>query len=447
MAIPSPAAASTRGPTFLPSLLFFVIGWAAFVAFCVLAWLFPGWLLAEGVDAPVRPLAGFLAVGALASMLFGVGYHVLPMLSGLPLWSRRLPWIHLTLHAVGLSLLAMSAAGVDGIGLVPGAAAVIAGMALFGLNQQLTTGRLSLWVPSTITFTLAVFWLGVTAVLVALIHTGSVAAFARAEPAALMALVINLGVVGFLLMALLGLALQLFPMFGISSARAGILAWLGCVLLSVGLHLLAMGELAALTALRAPAIWAISAGVGAYLLELMRLAFTARRAPGWALGIPAAGLLLLIPVLWVVWVSLLAPDTVALAPKDGVRVTFLLMLLGPVAVTMLGYSLRLVPLLAWQIRYADRVGFEPVPAAEALLFRAVLPPFALALALGWGYLAAGLWLNEKTGITFAAASYLVAVFLWLVALAPALSAGLRRGRPSATPVSRELRWGNSTVSS
>lgn len=426
----SPVSAR-RGATFLPSLAFFTLGWMAFAAFCALVWWRPEWLLGAA-EAPVRSLAALLAVGWIASMIFGAGYHVMPMLSGMPLWSRRLPWVHLALHTGGALAVASALAGATPATLVPGGAAVLAGMLLFAFNQQLTAGRLSLWEPSTITFTLAVFWLGVTTVLVALVHTGAVASLARAEPDELTALVVNLGLGGFLLLALLGVALKLIPMFLVSPAHPGVLAWAGCLLVSAGLHALTLGELAGLPGWRAPAAWLIAAGVGAYLVELLQLAVAGRRRPGWDLTIAGVGLLLLAPVLW--WVlknlPLSADITPLVAPGDALRTTVLLTLLGPLTFTVVGLSARLVPLLAWQIRFADDVGFKPVPPAASLIWRTTLPPLALALALGWGYLAAGLAWQEKTGLIFAAASYLLAIALWLVALAPAIGAVVRGARPA-----------------
>jgi hypothetical protein len=427
-----------RGVTYLPSLIFLTWGWMAFVLFCALVWWRPEWLLNAPAETPVRPLAALLAVGWIASMIFGAGYHVMPMLSGLPLWSRRLPWVHVGLHTFGSLAVAAAVAGVAPGALVPGVTAVLVGMALFGFNQQLTAGRLSLWEPSTITFTLAVFWLGVTGVLVALIHTGSITAIARAEPAELTALVINLGVGGFLLLALLGVALKLIPMFLVSAVQPGLLAWVGCLLVSGGLHALAVGELAAIEAWRVPAAWLVAAGIGAYLLELLQVALAARRAPGWDLSIAGVGLLLLAPVWW--WMLKHLPGgenlLTTVAPAEALRALILLTLLGPLTFAVMGLSIRLVPLIAWQIRFADRVGYEPVPAADSLVWRATLPPLALALLLGWGYLAAGLWWHEKTGLIFAAASYLLAIGLWLIALAPAIWAVVRRR--SAAPAAARI---------
>jgi hypothetical protein len=51
--------------------------------------------------------------------------------------------------------------------------------------------------------------------------------------------------------------------------------------------------------------------------------------------------------------------------------------------------------------------------------RAALPPLILSAALGWGYLAAGLWQQEKAGLTLAAVCYLLAALFLIVALYPA----------------------------
>jgi hypothetical protein len=417
----------------VPALLFLLTGLFALATFGVLVWLHPEWILEASSRPETWAVFALLTLGWLGSMIFGLAYHVVPMLAGLPWWSRRLPWLHWGLHVVGLLWIGAFVVGWLPYGLAPGGIAVVAGIALFVLNQQITTGRLSLWEPANITCTPALFWLIVTAGLWAALQTGQAGRFTRVEPEVLAQLILHLGLVGVVVMGLLGAALKLIPMFLVSAARPGFLSWLGAITLSLGLYASAVAHLGALPALLPKANLGIAAGTTFYLLDIVRLAWGGRRAWGWDLALAGFGLVLLLA--WLGWN--LSGRSWGGLEVGSPWVSLVMGLLGPCTWVVLGLAARLVPLLGWTWVYAPQVGSAPVPSVATLSRGAVWVPLAVVLLLASGYLTAGLVLVEKTGLVFAAASYVVAVALFLVGITPTLRAiafGRRRATGPVQPV-------------
>ncbi len=112
-----------------------------------LVWFAVGGLLGLGLAlAPMQTMVIKPAhvhanlLGFVSMMIFGVGYHVLPRFTGVPLHSRRLPVAHLWLANLGVAALVAgwivrAAAGTAGLVLVSGGAAFsTAGGALFVYN-------------------------------------------------------------------------------------------------------------------------------------------------------------------------------------------------------------------------------------------------------------------------------------------------------------------------
>src|SRR5512141_2797869 len=103
-----------------------------------LAWFSVG--MALGLYLAIAPMQAALIrpdhvhanlLGFLSMMIFGVAYHVLPRFTGVPLFDRRLPTLHLWLSNVGLAALvlgwtARAASTVAGEILVGGGAALSA---------------------------------------------------------------------------------------------------------------------------------------------------------------------------------------------------------------------------------------------------------------------------------------------------------------------------------
>lgn len=414
---PSGTALPVGTAGFRPACGFLIIGLGALVVLLTMLWLHPTWLAGPTDEVPRTTLWQALVAGVAGPLIFGGAYHLLPVLAGVPLWSARLPWVHLALHLAGLAWVTAGLAGLDGADGPVGGWLVFAGVIVFVVNQQVTATRLSLWEPANIMFSTAQFWLVVSGALAVVPGAARLLPLAGGDAGVLTGVQVIIGIHGVALQALLAAALKALPMFLVTRPRLVPLAWAGWFSLNAGLLLLVADVSSQAGVFGGPAAWLITAGVTASLLAALASGRGGWRHAGFGLGLSILGLVLILPLL-----ALALGDLSGAAGADAaawLREHGLLLLGGPVLFAGLGFASRAVPLLFWQWRYAGRAGREPVPHVSEMSLPGALPPLALALLLGWGYLAAGMWLGEATGIVLAAACYLSATLLMIVHLTPA----------------------------
>jgi len=411
------------------ALGFLLTGWVGLMAACVLLWRHPGWWWATETTAPVFTLGYLLVAGWMGSLLFGAAYLLLPVLTGSPWWSPRLAWAHLALHLGGGLWLWLD----------PGASAagrlLYLGALLFVVNQQITANRLSRWDPANLAFTAAMYWLVAAGLLAVVPGWAATSPIGVAADAARIGGLAFAGLVGAISLAVVGVALKWLPMFLLGSSRPAGLSWLGLLLLNAGLLAWLAGESGGLIAWRLPAWYALTLGFAAIALEVARLLWSGRRRWTGAEALLALGGLLFVVLLVAVRYPPRGGDWLAPEAASWLPAWFLLLALGPLTLTGLGLGLRILPFVVWHVGLAVRRDAANLPVMGDLVRPAALPPLVVAAALGWGYLAAGLWQQEKAGLTFAAACYLMAALLLVVALGPAWR--VLRPAASASPSSRQ----------
>jgi hypothetical protein len=406
---PPPGAA---GPA-APALGFLLGSFIALIAGCGLLWGQPDrWWAGDGGTA-VLTLGYLLAVGWLGSLLFGAAYLLLPVLTGSRWWSPRLAWVHLALHVGGGGWLWIDPGAVWAGGVL------FLGALLFVINQQVTANRLSRWDPANLAFTVAMYWLVVAGALAVAPGLAAVSPIGVAADESLMRALAFAGLVGALALAVVGVALKWLPMFLVGTARPAGLSWLGLLLINVGLLAWLAGESGGLIAWRLPAWYALLSGFGALAIDVARLLWSGRRRWTGAEVLLGVGGVLFIVLLVAVRYPPRGGDWLAPEAASWLPAWFLLLALGPLTFTGLGLGLRILPFVVWHLRLArHQIGQAP-PVLGDLMERAALPPLILSAALGWGYLAAGLWQQEKAGLTLAAVCYLLAALFLIVALYPA----------------------------
>jgi hypothetical protein len=248
-------------------------------------------------------------------------------------------------------------------------------------------------------------------------------AFLARPVAALMRAHAHLGLAGFFLTLLQGVAFQLVPMFTMGELRRPRLVLGGLIASQAGLLLLAPGLAYAEPLVAAAGALVLAGGVAASGVAFAATLRSRRRRvlePGLQAFMLGAALLALAAAVGVVLVVLPA----GAVSENAAALYGLIAIGGALGLTVLGMLCKIVPFLVWMRSYGSRVGRQPVPPATSLashrLERVWLWLHAAALvALGNAALTgsapfavAGAWLLVAGVAAFLANTIRVLSHLW-----------------------------------
>ena len=379
----SPAAVtSVRLPAehFAAAMLYLVMGAAGLI------WIAPELSIGAYPSPRVAGVTHLFTLGWLTTTMFGALYQLLPVALGAPLLSVRVAHASFWTFAPGAGLFAAGVA-------TSTTSLHHAGIALVAIGIVLAVGNIAAslpraksrdetwWAAAT-----ALGFLGSTLVLGVVLlhnlHTG----FLAESRVRVLATHLHIALVGWALMMMVGVSHRLLPMFLLS--HGGDTRWtkrsLG--LLGGGVVLLAVG----LTLRRPWATWGavalLEAGVGCFAWQALsfhrarvrRRIDVGMRFAGTGLGFLVASALIGAAVL----LRGVAHPRLATA-------YVLVGLLGGIILYVVGFFYKIVPLLAWTVRYRDRMGTGTAPTV-AQTFSARVAHAQLALmAVGVTLLAAG----------------------------------------------------------
>lgn len=418
---------TTSKPRVAPlAFVFMSVGVLAFLVALIALWNQPGLLLGDPYRPAALLLAHAVAVGFAASVLFGASYLILPVMAAAPLWSVRLGWLHAGTHFLGIGLLAVSLVNTAWLHPFYGLAVLSIGLIAFSGNLMMTASRLNRWDPALVTVFFALCWLGLVGGFSLWLFFERAVGDPRPYTAALLEGQALMALVGFFWLFLLGAALKILSMFLVSKKSPGPCSWTGLVLLNAALFLIPMGTILRFE-IALPAGLLILAGSLCYGVDYLRLAWGSERMWSGDLLTASAALLLGMPVIaWVVAGMPLIVDWENLLWQEQARTYFVMGLLGCMALAVFGLGLRVVPFLAWQIRYLPKVGREPVPAAESLIRVPARSAVFVCLLLAWMYLAAGQLWQSPVGIQLAVVCFFVGIFWAVYAVFPAFKCLLQK---------------------
>lgn len=378
--------------------------------------------------------AHLLILGWVSSLVFGAGYMILPVMASTRLWSLRLAWVHLALHALGVPWMVTGFLWMDFAEVGHGGSAIFVGIILAVINLMKTASRFNRWDPAAITFLFAFFWLLANSALAILMLVNKFIPVTELDPQHLIGIHAHLGLIGFLWMVLLGASLKLLPMFLISEREPGALSWLGCVLMNIGLVLIIMIGLYSYDEYRVAAIWLLAIGTLFYFIDIARTLFSARRKIDWGIltnvfGLLSGGVLFV----WVLAGSPICAEETVLGIREQMGIYFTLAIFGPFTLSIFGMGTRIIPFLIWQLRYAPRVGREKLPTVQDLSRKSGLLPLWISLCLGWLYLAAGQLTGQIIGAQIGIMLMLIGTGWFFYTLRPALRAMLADDIQIANP--------------
>jgi hypothetical protein len=344
------------------------LGLAWLAAATVLTAYRPESLAATHAAPRVIALTHAWVLGFLVSVAAGALYQLAPVTLGTTLWSERLGWWHLALHAAGVPALVLSFWLWSPVTLGWHGLIVAAGFVLLAVNLWQTVLRTKTRDAVAWSLVLATGWLVATGLAGLLLAANRTWMFWPSHLLPLLRAHAHLGLIGFFLTLLQGVTFRLVPMFTLSAVPDWKTVRNGLVLSQSGLVIL-------VPALAFSAPWPTFAAallVAAGMLasaQALRLTLATRRKQfldpglaafvrgGFGLALAAAAGLLL------AW-----PGSPWGSAPGGPGATFygLLIILGGLVPAFTGMMGKILPFLTWMRAYGPKVGRQPTPSAVAL---------------------------------------------------------------------------------
>lgn len=352
-----------------------------------LVWIAPQLAAGAYLAPPVAAVTHLFTLGWLTMTIFGALNQLLPVALGAPIRSVEVGHASFWSFAPGVGLFAAGIATSSDSLRHAGMALVTAGIVLAAGNIVATLARARLrdvtWAAVALAITFLVSTLALGLVLLHNLHTGFIAE-ARVR---VLAAHLHLAIAGWALVMMTGVSHRLLPMFLLShnadtrwSKRAlGFLAS-GVTVLVIGLLL----RQAAITWLGA---LLLSAGVGCFLRQAFAF-YRARVKRGVDVGMRFAAVALVflavsVPAGFVLLVEGIASPRLATAYVTTA-------LLGGIVLYVTGFFYKIVPLLAWTVRFRGRVGKETVPTVAELFSSRVAQAQLVMMVAGVTLLGGGI---------------------------------------------------------
>jgi hypothetical protein len=376
------AATSVRlpGQHFAAAVLYLVAGAVGLV------WIAPELAIGAYPSPHVAGITHLFTLGWLTTTIFGALHQLLPVALGAPLRSTRVAHASFWTFAPGAGLfaagVATSAPMLHHAGIALVAVGILLAVGNFALTLPRAPSRDATWwsVATALAFLASTLVLGV--VLLHNLHTGFLAE-ARLR---VLATHLHVALVGWALMMMVGVSHRLLPMFLLShggdtrwTKRALLLLGPGVVALSVGLaRRIDVATWAGAAMLEAGVACFVWQALAFYRTRVRRRIDVGMRFAGTALG-------------FLTMSAILGAMVLVRGPLHPRLATAYVAvgLLGGIILYVVGFFYKIVPLLAWTVRYRDRMGSGSAPTV-AQTFSARVAHVQLALmALGVTLLASG----------------------------------------------------------
>ena len=365
VAPPAPAAAATPSATSLPlAAEHFAAATFYLVAGSIgLVWIAPDLAIGAYPAPRVAGITHLFTLGWLTITIFGALYQLLPVALAAPVRSVRVGHASFAVFAPGAGLFAAGVATGTTMLHHAGIALIAVGILLvvgnIGTSLLRSRTRDVTWqaVVVALAFLASTLVLGI--VLLHNIHTGFLAE-ARLR---VLATHLHVAMVGWALMMMVGVSHRLLPMFLLSHGADTRWTKRAIVFLATGVISLATGLTTSSPMFEWLGVALMEAGIGCFLwqafsfyrVRVRRKVDTGMRFAGTALGFLTVS-------------ALLGPFVLALGVAHQRLATAYVTigLLGGIVLYVVGFFYKIVPLLAWTVRYRDRMGKGPLPTVAEM---------------------------------------------------------------------------------
>jgi hypothetical protein len=403
---PTPAAGSIMlaGEHFAAAILFLVIAAAGLV------WIAPELAMGAYPSPRVAGVTHLFTLGWLTTTIFGALYQLLPVALGAPLRSVRAGHAAFLTFVPGVALfvtgVAMNVAVLHHVEIAFVATGIVIAVSNVASSLPRARSRDITWVAVSVALSFLALTLVLGVVLLLNIDTGFLAE-ARVR---VLTVHLHVALVGWALIMIAGVSNRLLPMFLLShgadtrwTKRAILLLGSGVLALCAGLDT------------REPAVtWAavllLQGGVGCFIWQAHSF-YRARVRRKIDVGMRFAG-----SALGFLMVSALLGAAVlarGIAHPQLATAYVMVGLLGGIVLYVVGFFYKIVPLLAWTVRYKDQMGKGTAPTVAATYSSRIAHVQLALMALGVISLAAGTGAGSMHVVRGGAVLFLGGVLLFV----------------------------------
>ncbi|HEY5552330.1 MAG TPA: hypothetical protein VIK52_10610 [Opitutaceae bacterium] len=377
---PAAALGATHDAKLPLAFIAFGIGSLAHALACLA--LEPSLILQPHISPGVLSLVHAWVPGFLVSVCLGACYQMMPVVLGVPLacggWRR---WAHLSAHGVGVTILISGFTRGHYEWVAAGGALVALGIVSFAHSAWRTFANSPRRDAIAWSFPISATWLVATVVLGVVMAVDRRWGLMGLPAMRLLPVHAHIGLAGFFLTLLQGVAFQLVPMFTMGELRRPRFVTGGLVATQVGLVCLASGLVFGVHAVALFGAGVLAGGIVSSGVAFFATLHSRRRKKlepsltSFAIG--AA----LVPVAAIFGLILLATrvanETPSVVPAYGIVI-----IAGALSFVVMGMLGKIVPFLVWMTAYGPKVGRQKVPVAAALSSKACERAWLIAHAAG-----------------------------------------------------------------
>ena len=373
-----------------------------------LVWVAPAIAAGLFLDTRVVAVTHLFTLGWLTTTIFGALYQLLPVALGTPIRWVRAGYAGIALTAPGVACFVAGVATNHDFTRHLGLALVMPGLVLGIVNVGASLPRAArrdvTWWAVVVALTALATTIVLGGLLVHNLKTG-VLAGARVR---VLAVHVHIALAGWALATIVGISQRLLPMFLLAHGVDDRWSRRALALLAGGTLLLVAGLVAA----SAPVTWAgalaLTGGLVAFLVQARRFyAARVRRRLDAGLRIVATGLVAFAAA------AALGLATLALGTaRPRVATAYGVVAVLGVMLYVVGHFYKIVPFLAWIVRYRGRMGREPVPAIADLYSARVALVQWIVMAAATAVIVAGTLAGHAHCVRVGASLLVVGVLLF-----------------------------------
>lgn len=378
---PAPRSVALAAEHFAAATLYLVAGAIGLV------WIAPELAAGAYASPHVAGITHLFTLGWLTTTIFGALYQLLPVALGAPLRSTRVGHAGFAAFATGAGLFAAGVAASNtmlhhaGIALVAAGIVLVAGN--IGSSLPRARARDATWaaVATALAFLLSTLVLGV--MLLHNLHTGFLAE-ARLR---VLAIHLHVALVGWAMVMMVGVSHRLLPMFLLAHGADTRWTKRSLVLLAGGVLTLVAGLATRTSLLAWIGVAMLEGGVGCFAWQAFSF-YRVRVRRKIDVGMRFAGAALGFLVIAAALGAALLARGVTHPRLATAYVT--VGLLGGIVLYVVGFFYKIVPLLAWTVRYRDRMGKGTAPTVAETFSSRVAHVQLAVMTSGVALLAGGI---------------------------------------------------------
>lgn len=361
--------ASSLTPPFSMVSKYFIAATVSFAVLAGLSALFAADIQGHHFQPKLLALTHIATLGWVSMIIFGAMYQLVPVVLEVKLFSATLGEIQFWLYLVGILGLVYGFWSFSvGVHFTASASLVTLAILIFIANLLFTMLRVTKWNLTGLYLLTALVYLKITALTGLLLSINLGFPFISRIHLDYLKIHAHLGFIGWVAMVIMGVALKLLPMFGLSHGFKTRPAAIAYVLVNIGLLGTTVEWLMTGPGwLRQLYLGLLAVGILAFFLQLLEI-FQHRMKKALDLGMKhsavAFGYLLFSMTTGIVLAFAELPNESAkhaLVLAYGGMVIF-----GFFSMLILGQMYKIVPFLVWLHTFSDKVGKERVPMLKEM---------------------------------------------------------------------------------